>query len=106
MSEQSKEQIEKTQIEKQSQRAYSALAHLIGNTQSIEEMVALVTNMQMMFAGSMAFAVDNQKMTTERAKALYLLRSMYTNAKAVLEDMSEQELKAVSMREQFMRSDN
>jgi len=55
------------------------------------------------FCGAMHFAVANPKMTSSRAKANYMLRTMYNNAKSVLENMDEEEFKQVSMQENFMR---
>lgn len=94
------------EAQSQSERAYRHIAQLISQCRGIEEMVKIMTTQQMMFSGAMAFAVDNNKFTTERAKALYLLRSMYTNAKSTLEQMSEEEFKAVSLRENFIPGDD
>lgn len=92
---------EQLETEMQSQKTYRVLSELMSKCKTIDEMVLLITNQNLMFCGAMAFVVNKPNMTTERARALYMLRNIYTNAKNVLEGMSEAEFKEVSMKDNF-----
>jgi len=97
-------QLEQSKME--AEKAYRSIARLISQCENIDDMVRMMTNQQIIFCGAMAFAVAHPKMTTKRAKANYMLRKMYNNAKTSLEGMSESELDFVSMEKQFTRGDS